>query len=324
MNAQDLLQKKIPAEYDYKIHVVTNRNISEIDDKQFIAEAVYNNEGQFTYLTAYGSEDNWTFKEEESMTVMMNQDQLYKDWLVFVHGDSKTMLTAVERAKEIQKLHHVNVLVYSWPSKDPDLSPIANFKNSYSNVELATAYFKEFLLMVDDLKNSDYNQIGNQNMSLFLHSLGNYFLQSMVADGLHTGLDENLFDNLIINAAAVEEKDHHLWVEKLNFSDRVYINSNDDDFSLTGLRILTKLGRQLGENPREPYAENAIYVSFTEAVGFPGSMGPSHSYYFASIPEKSENIKKYYTGIFHGLEAQLTNNQLFAYKPKQGAYAIIF
>jgi HD superfamily phosphohydrolase YqeK len=65
-------------------------------------------------------------------------------------------------------------------------------------------------------------------------------------------------------------------------------------------------------------------VSFTEAVGFPGSMGPSHSYYFASIPEKSQNIKAYYTGIFHGYEAQLDNNQLFAYIPKQNSFSIIF
>jgi hypothetical protein len=137
-------------------------------------------------------------------------------------------------------------------------------------------------------------------------------------------LNDKLFVNVIINAAAVEQEGHNLWVEQINFSERIYINSNDDDMSLSGLRFLTKLGRQLGESALEPYATNAIYVNFTDAVGFPGSMGPSHSYYFASVTEKSENIRKYYTTILHGNEAELHNSELFTYAPEEPSYYIIF
>lgn len=323
-NGQEVLSYGTTEESDYKILIATNRTISDLGDSDFIAELDYSNSGSFSFITANGNEENWTYTKETSFESMFKQEFKHNDWLVFIHGDSKTLQTAVDRAKEIQKLHNVNILIYSWPSKDPEVSPFKNFKISYSNVELASPYFKNFLTMIDNLKKSDDSPFQDENISLFLHSLGNYYLERMVNDNLHTGLDENLFDNLIINAAAVEEKGHKEWVEQLNFSRRIYINSNDDDFSLTGLRIISPLGRQLGEGPRSDYAENAFYVNFTEAVGFPGSMGPSHSYYFASITEKSENIKQFYTGVFHGYEAQLENNQLFAFMPKQNSFSIIF
>lgn len=323
-SAQETLTLGHTNESKYKILVATNRILTIQDDTTFIAEPRVNSNGAFSFFTASGNDEQWSYNLEDSFKSMFNQDFDHTNWLVFIHGDSKTLQTAIDRAKEIQKLHKVNVLIYSWPSKDPEVSPFKNFRVSYANVEATSSYFKEFLVMIDELKKEEDSPFLSENVTLFLHSLGNYYLERMVEDNLHNGLDEYLFDNLIINAAAVEEKGHKEWVEQLNFSQRIYINSNDDDFSLTGLRIISPLGRQLGEGPRSSYAENAVYVNFTEAVGFPGSMGPSHSYYFASIPEKSENIKNYYTGIFHGYEAQLGNNQLFAFKPKQNAYAIIF
>lgn len=323
-SAQETLKLGITDEANYKILVATNRIITINDDSSFIAEPMINKDGSFSFLTASGTDEQWSYQFENTFHSIFDQEFDYNDWLVFIHGDSKTLQTAIDRAKEIQKLHKVNVLIYSWPSKDPEVSPFKNFRISYANVEATSPYFKDFLVMIDDLKKEENNPFRGENISLFLHSLGNYYLERMVADNLHKGLDENLFDNLIINAAAVEEKGHKEWVEQLNFSQRIYINSNDDDFSLTGLRVISPLGRQLGEGPRSDYAENAVYVNFTEAVGFPGSMGPSHSYYFASITEKSMNIKEYYTGIFHGYEAQLHNDQLFAYMSKQNSFSIIF
>jgi len=325
LNAQELLQLGSNVENSEKIIVVTNRAITMVDNDHFIAEPRYDQEGVFTYFTAYDAKGAWSFTREESIGSMLKNDFEFNDWLVFVHGDSKTLLDAVKRAEEIKDLHHVNVLVYSWPSKDPELSPIANFKKSYNNVEHGTAYFKDFLVQLNELKIVGNNPLSAEKMTLFLHSLGNYFMKQLVAENLQVSLDESLFNNLILNAAAVEEKDHHLWVEQLNFSVRTYINSNDDDISLTGLRMLTSLGLQLGEKPKEPFAKNAIYVNFTDAVGFPGSMGPSHSYYFSTITEKSKNIKEYYTSIFHGEAAQLENTKLFAQiPPNQQSYTIKF
>lgn len=307
-----------------KIMVVTNRAYEIIDENELVFEPRLDADKKNTYLTAQPKNESWVYHKENRLENLFDQKQNYTDWVIFIHGDGKTLQSSVERAREIQKLHKVNVLVYSWPSKDEDMNGIRNFKNSYQNVELSTPQLFSFLKEFSTFQASDKNPFTDQNLSLFLHSLGNYYLERLSVDGYLDQLNAKIFDNVIINAAAVEQEGHNLWVEKIRFADRIYINSNDDDMSLSGLRFLTKLGRQLGESAIEPYAKNAIYINFTKAVGFPGSMGPSHSYYFATVTDKSTNIRNYYTTILHGNEAELLNTELFTYEPEEPAFYIIF
>jgi hypothetical protein len=324
MNASDILDIHTPASPDNKILVVTNRAMFESDPGQLVFEPHLDQDLQMSYLTSYYAEGKWTFEKENSLEEMFNQSFNHDDWMVFVHGDGKTLLAAVDRAREIQELHQINVLVFAWPSKDEELGAIKNFKNSYANVEKSSSSFSTFIQDLAELRNDENNPFENMRLTMFLHSLGNYFLVRLIEDQLHDEIESDVFDNLIVNAAAVESEEHFRWIEAIDFSERIYINSNDDDFSLSGLRILTKLGRQLGERAEPPFASNAIYVNFTEAVGFPGSMGPSHSYYFASVTEKSEKIRQYYSTIFHGEKAPLENPDYFAFASEQQAYFIKF
>jgi len=321
--SQEFVQKGTINQSEDKILIVTNRYIQDEGDKGFAVYPKLSESENHRYLSAQSNAGEWIFQEEKSLSSLFSQQETYTDWVVFIHGDGKNLQTSVLRAREIQKLHKVNVLIYSWPSKDEDMNGIKNFKNSYKNVENSAKQLYSFLSELSELKYSTENPFQDQNVSLFLHSLGNYYLERLSVEGLLSNIDQNLFNNLIINAAAVEQEGHNIWVEEINFAERIYINSNDDDMSLSGLRFLTRLGRQLGESAMEPFANNAIYVNFTEAVGFPG-MGPSHSYYFASVTDRSQNIRKYYTTIFHGNEAELENKDLFTYLPEEPSYFIIF
>jgi hypothetical protein len=251
---------------------------------------------------------------------MFNGHFKYDDWLIFVHGDGKTLQGAVDRARDIQELHNVNVVVYSWPSKHPDKGAIKNFKNSYANVQKDATGFDRFLHMLEAVK----LERPNTNFSIFFHSLGNYYLEQMIANDLH--LDNNIvvFENLMINAAAVQNKNHHKWVEQIKFAKRIYINSNGEDFSLAGLRFFTRLKMQLGEDPGDDLAVNASYVNFSDAVGFRIPTGPSHSYYFASIPEKSLNIKNYFTQLFQSQEIDFLDPLIFNTIENDLVYSIIF
>jgi len=321
--AQEIVKRGAINQSEDKILIVTNRSIQDEGETSLAVYPKLNQTDEHRYLIAQGQSGSWVFQEEDSFPALFNHQETYTDWVVFIHGDGKNLETSVIRAREIQKLHKVNVLIYSWPSKDDDMNGIKNFKNSYKNVENSAHQLFSFFKDIADLKSSAKDPFQDQNVSLFLHSLGNYYLERLSVEGLLSSIDLKLFNNLIINAAAVEQEGHNLWVEEINFAERIYINSNDDDMSLSGLRFLTKLGRQLGESALEPFANNAIYVDFTEAVGFPG-MGPSHSYYFASVTDRSENIRKYYTTIFHGNEAELENKDLFTYLPEEPSYFIIF
>ena len=144
-----------------------------------------------------------------------------------------------------------------------------------------------------------------------MHSLGNYYLEQAVKEDMLGGIDSNLFDNIIINAAAVEQENHAAWVEKLNLSQRIYIISNAKDFNLRGARLFTKSGKQLGGPVEKPLAGNAVYINFTEAVGFKVPTWVSHTYFVGEMPGKSKNIREFYRTIFHGQEADLLNRDMF-------------
>lgn len=322
--AQEVLKVDNTTESANKIFVVTNRSLIEADASQLVFDNELDEKKKHSFLTATLVDQQWTYQQEESLHQLFAQSSNENDWLFFVHGDGKSLQLAVERANEIQKLHNINVLVYAWPSRDEDLGGIKNFKNSYKNVELSASMLHSIIAEIVDFRVQNAEYFENYQLSMFMHSLGNYYMEQMVDAGYLNHMNQKVFDNIILNAAAVEQEDHNVWVEKINMADRIYINSNDDDISLSGLRFLTKLGRQLGESALAPYAKNAIYVNFTDAVGFPGSMGPSHSYYFASITDKSENIKQYYSTIFHGQAAPLFDSELFSYVPKEEKYSIRF
>jgi hypothetical protein len=310
--------------YQHKIAVVTNRTVIQLNNDSILFESKPDESGHFSYLTAFYTEDQWNFTRNNSIEELLNQDFEYENWVIFVHGDGKDLKSAVQRAKEIQKLHLVNVLVYAWPSHNPELGAIRNFKNSLTNVEKATVHFGKFLDKVEYIRSNKDNSFSKGNLSMFFHSLGNYYLENLVGKNLHANFNQPFIDNLIINAAAVEQEEHYKWVEQLKFQKRIYINSNGKDMNLIGLRIFSSMGMQLGEDPEPPLASNAFYVNFTNAVGASLPPGPSHSYFFASVTDESERIKSYYSKIINGIEIDFSNPEMFISDSKYLAYSIKF
>ncbi|MBN1414647.1 MAG: alpha/beta hydrolase, partial [Bacteroidales bacterium] len=230
----------------------------------------------------------------------MALSEAYNDWLVFVHGDRKTFSDAVIRGLEIQNLHHIKVLVFSWPSKIEKGNGLKNFNNSKINAASGVVKFKELLLLLQEYKKKHQWHEKPYHLSLFLHSLGNYYLERLVKDSLLADLDSNLFDNLIINAAAVNQEAHANWIDRLNIQKRIYITSNKQDFNLNGVRIFSNSGKQLGERLKLPLSSRAYYINFTRAIGFTLPTSDSHTYFIGRITNNSENIKDFYTDLFHG------------------------
>lgn len=236
---------------------------------------------------------------------------MQEDWLLFVHGDSKTFEQAVMRGFDIQYLYNIHVLVFLWPSKDPNYNGIKNFKNSKQNVVRSLDHFTTLLSYVLQFKNSNPSFSQNSKLSMFIHSLGNAYLESLVKQYPAFDRYDTLFDNIIINAAAVNQKAHQKWVEQLNFQKHIYITNNKQDFNLKGVRIFTKDGKQLGEVIDQPVAENANYVHFSKAVGFRIPTGTTHTYFIGEVADESDNIRNFYKEIFHGQQPNLLNDSKF-------------
>ena len=298
LNSQEIISIDEIAVEKPHVYVVTNRALIESHDSMMVFRSAPATDQKHHYFMAQPGEEQWIYAPCPSLNELLSDKLEYRDLLVFVHGDGKTLQSATERAMEIQDLYQVNVLVYAWPSRDMELGAIKNFKTSYQNVETTTSMMFDFLTSLETVIREN-DKLDDQKVTLFYHSLGNYYLEKLVEDGYTNLLADSFANNLIVNAAAVEQQGHHIWLEQIHFAERIIVNSNDDDISLSGLRVLTRLGRQLGESAEQPLASNAIYLDFTEVVGFQG-MGPSHSYYFAEKIMKIKEVKDYYMTIFHG------------------------
>ncbi len=244
----------------------------------------------------------------ENLNEILNCD---KDILLFIHGDGKTTNDAVIRGLAIQNLYDVKVIVFSWPSKMKNENGIKNFKNSKKNIELGIGKFKEMLLQIQELKKKRDFQTAKIHISLFMHSLGNYYMERLVKDSLLGDLDDNLFDNIILNAAAVNEKEHSKWINKLHIQKRIYITSNKQDFNLNGVRIFTKSRKQLGERLKLPISENANYINFTKAIGFMFPTHLTHTYFLGGITKEKENVNQFYFNLFHGEKIELNDSTSF-------------
>jgi hypothetical protein len=270
--------------------------------------------GHLKYLLVTEESGDYYARPLPDLATVLETPAPYRDWLVWVHGDGKTFNISLERAFEIQALHQVNLIVFSWPTLASGLGPIANFKNSQKNAHLTTPLLHDFFHELDHYRQSEYNRFQNGHLSIFFHSLGCYLLEESLNYGYLQDVSSELFSNLIINAAAVPSEDHAEWIDRLNVQQRVYITYNDGDINLAGLRVISELGYQLGERPLPPLSDNAVYLDFTRSVGFRFPTGATHSYYYSTMALKSASIKETFNILLHGYPLRFADDTRFRMK----------
>ncbi len=151
-------------------------------------------------------EGNFIAKETTLTDYFRNSPAQLKDWLLFVHGDGKTFIRATARGLDIQNYYKVNVIVFAWPSRLPGNSMTKHFKASLRNAEKSTG---DLLVLIDSLKDLRYENtkyFKNAHLSAMYHSLGNKILK-LSADSINSKFSHDyIFDNQILNAAAVNQQ----------------------------------------------------------------------------------------------------------------------
>jgi hypothetical protein len=306
------------------IYVITNQVLDSSQTNPFFLNRVKSDPSLTFLQVIFHGNDSLEIVPMDSTRFISGILGKSNDWLLFVHGDSKTFRQAVMRGFDIQELYNINVIVFSWPSKDPEISGIKNFKNSRQNVISSNGHFNSVICLMRSFRELNPAFHSGARLSMFIHSLGNYYLENLVKQTKSLCGPPAIFDNLVLNAAAVNQENHHAWVEQLHFQERIYITSNVSDFNLKGARIFTKDGKQLGEKIKPPLTETAIYVNFTKAVGFRFPTGTTHTYFIGEVPDKSTNIRFFYKDILHGLEPDLQDANMFKVRSDGLGHDIIF
>ncbi len=196
------------------------------------------------------------------------------DILLFVHGHGKNLPMVLTRANQIQTRYDVSLVVFDWPSYN------SNFNKSLTNVRKCGENFYNLLLQMKQYREEKFE--ADQQLSMMLHSLGNYFLTHMVLNGNNQYLEEKIFDNIIMNAAAVKSKDHGELISQIRIQDRMYIALNNKDRVLRGAHLLMS-GKMLGNQALDPLASNASYMDFSSVAG-------SEHTYFAGYHQFEDDL----------------------------------
>jgi hypothetical protein len=278
---------------DTNIVIITNRKFDAQNKDGFFFGNEIDSDGKLRYLVASCNQNKWRICLKESFEQAMQSIKINNDFLFIVHGDGKTFPNLLDRSIRTERLYGLNLLVFDWPSKVPGYSRMKNYFNSRRNAGVSINAFKEALKIFGNYRLANTTINDTIHCSLFVHSLGNYILKGLVENSMDTSIKME-FDNLIMNAPAVQQKGHKSWVGKMNFQKRIYITSNQKDRTLYGAHIVT-FRRQLGEKLRKPLADNASYINFKNLVG------KKHNYYLdLELFSDHPSIREFYKDIFHG------------------------
>ena len=247
-----------------------------------------------------------------------------KNCLFYIHGFNDDFEKVLERGHQLESNYGVEVIAFTWPANgrgDGGLSGRIGGLTSYKSdkrdalrsvIALDRALEK---LNYYFTKHQEPTQQCHQRISLLLHSMGNYLFKHLLKSSVFQG-ETAIFDNIIMAAADVNNRDHAAWVNKITYRRRLYITINEDDMVLQASRM--KFGEQqlarLGHYTQNLSSSNAVYLDFTETP----NVGTEHAYFEGDPIQKNAALHKILKKMFNGekVETNLT------YAPHSNAYQV--
>lgn len=276
-----------------KFLVVTNRNIrnSSATDETLFGEWV-NDRGPSEFRLAWAqrnSRGRWRLDliEEPPTLTMDNLPSRVafrefvaaladenRNALMYVHGYNSSFAESLQEAHEVAKRYELGVLLFSWPSNPGGFIPIEYRRAQAvaSNSIVAFDRVLEKLAMYACETADEGCQIA---FSLLVHSLGNLIFARFVRDPIFTG-ETRLFDNIVLNAADVDLRDHWLWADRLVYAVRAFAIINERD-SILNISDAVNANR-LGNTARDLLSARLTYVDLSEGKG----IGKKHRHFEAS------------------------------------------
>lgn len=268
-----------------------------------------------------------------------------KSILFFVHGYNNDVEDVLIAAKEIERLHNVIVVPFTWPANGGGaVSGTLSYKSDKSDARASAGALNNALGKIQQLhglltaarkstlQGKADRQFQNNPMkamsyfsklldedcvvtiNLLCHSMGNYLLKHSLNTSESTAT-KLIFDNINLVAADTNNADHDEWVKKLDARKRVNIVINENDFALKTSRIkpgdeqLARLGHYL----RQLDSPNAHYIDVTDAK----HIGSKHTY-FKGDAMANKKLKKMFTDMFNGRSVE----QNLTYYPDNNSYKL--
>lgn len=218
----------------------------------------------------------------------INDTELSKPWVFFVHGFHQDPTENLDKAIALQDNHNVNVVVFAWPSRPLDKTySLEDAKQTIVQDAITGVLGKRTLLMMGKdfllgaIKDTWYNYppaIANAEKShgdlfaamnlineklkltqapvLLIHSMGNYLLENALK---HLAALPVKFSNIVLHQADATVPGMQ-WITQLNASlatdrSRLYLTSNIDDYVLLSSKARRVALKLMGELPSNASTE---------------------------------------------------------------------
>jgi esterase/lipase superfamily enzyme len=284
-----------------------------------LATAVYKNKRWHLELLTDPVKPNYdtpvsreVFKE---IVKQARQDPKARNWVLFVHGFNQSLAKNLDKCREIAS-YGVNVAAFSWPSNPGPQAlwqKLKEYKRARKNArrsvlalertfEKLTSYMEEF--------GSRDCQI---NVSLVIHSLGNYLCEHYVKSG-DFDRETRVFSNVMFHQADVDLPDHEQWVESVSDHTRVYVTINEHDRVLDASDIVNP--DRLGNTSRDLIAAQVKYMDFTDGE----NVGSSHRPW-KTPGKENKAVGEFYKLTFHSRRGEKASG--WEYDPLLNTYRLI-
>lgn len=293
-----------------KFLVVTNRPYTPDDPKGRVFPNEVSEFRKVGYFVAACDGEKWMLYPVDDFLSGMEAVDNGRDILLFVHGHGKEFPSVLTRGHQIADKYDLSMIIFDWPSYN------SNFNKSLSRVRRCGENYYNLLLQLQKYRSAKLGE--NQGISMLLHSLGNYFLTHLVVNGNNQYLDGKIFDNIILNSAAVRSKEHGDILSQIAIQDNMYVIFNNNDKVLRGAHLLTA-GKMLGNEPLEPLGIGCRYIDFTPIVG------TEHTYFAGYHPFEFEipAFDLVFDTAFHGRQINLSDPEVFTRKESQAIWTVI-
>ncbi|MCD4788617.1 MAG: alpha/beta hydrolase, partial [Bacteroidales bacterium] len=282
----------IPRNATDRFIIVSTRNFIPENGYDYLA-GVHPNHAEFIFLVS-------KFEDSTFITPCNNVKEAIRvldrgnDFLVYVHGHGKTFEENLGRGLEVIERYGINLIMFDWPTN------CLFIRNSIINSKKVTENFAQVLHASHQTISQYFPQ---STFSIIFHSMGNHLAKNLVEMGFTEKISPDIFDNLILNAAAVSQKGHSSWVEKLNIQKRLYIIYNDGDMALWTVKCF-RLSKQLGTGVRLITAKNAVYLSFSNVAT------TEHNLFLGrnEVEKRDSRFYYLYSTLFRGLVIDLEDS----------------
>ncbi|MES2515278.1 MAG: alpha/beta hydrolase [Bacteroidota bacterium] len=298
----------LPTKNDTCLFVVSTRNYNGTIN-QFL-DYDYDTTGTLKYFAVYFHGNQWTAVPHSSLAELLDQKELFKDFVIFTEGLGKTYTSGIDRATKMMRTYGVDELFFDWPTERPYMRPGKNIKTTCNVAPKVAIPYAQLLLQFQIYKNEHPAKF--KTVTLFFHSMGNLLLMYDLKNDLFKQISLKLANSVVLNAACVGETNHREWLDKLVISENIYITINHGDKNLNGAKIIF-LEHQLGERPKSDLSKKAQYINFSNVLE------KEHNYFIIpSLLKEKPFLKQFYADVFAGKIPQLNYPDTLIQKKQRG------